>query len=387
MKILYHHRTLGDGAEGIHIKEMVNIFRQLGHEVMLIGPAVQDQTNAAKKSLKLKWIKKIFKGPAYEIIELAYNVFGFNLVSKAIRLFQPDLIYDRYITFNYSVIAAARKFRVPIFLEVNAPLAYERDKEADETLYLKKIAYWIEKKCCCNASKTIVVSTPLKNYLMSVGVPEKKIMVLPNGVNTEKFYPKIQSKQLSEEFGYNEEDIIIGFVGILRAWHGIEFLLDAFRIICQKEPKCKLLLVGDGPIQSQIEHKIRELGLQNKVTITGRVPHEKVAEYVALFDIAVSPKATFYASPMKIIEYMAQQKAVVAPDMPNIRDLIDNGRTGVLFKPNKKKDLSTTILYLVRNKMKRETIEKGALNAVMTRLNWKENALHLMREHSKTIIF
>lgn len=382
MKIIYHHRTLGDGAEGIHIAEMVNAFRQLGHEVLLLGPGVKKKTGE-EPTKKYAWMKKIFRGPTYEMIELAYNVFGYMTLCRAIREFKPDLIYDRYVTFNYSAVAAGRKYDLPVFLEVNAPLAYERDKEPDETLYMKKLAYMIERKVCSDSARTIVVSTPLKAYLVSVGVPENHIHILPNGVNMEKFFPRPKSSALMRELQVKNKDIVIGFVGILRPWHGIDILLEAFKDVSQDIADCKLLLVGDGPIRNDIERKINELELHGKLFITGRVPHEKVGNYVALFDIAVSPKATFYASPMKIIEYMAQAKAIVAPDMPNIRDLIRGGIDGALFQPGNVGSMAGVIRKLILDKPLREKMGQRALISVEKRLNWINNARFILQEYQQ----
>lgn len=374
MKIIYHHRTLADGAEGIHIAEMVNAFRRLGHDVLVIGPGVEREGNNESRSDRFSWVKRLFKGPLYEVVELAYNVVGYWSLRKAIKEFEPDFIYDRYITYNYSAVAAGRRFGIPVFLEVNAPLAFERDNEPDETLYLKKIAYAIEKKVCCDATTTIVVSTPLKEYLLSIGVPEKQVYVLPNGVNTKTFFPREKSAALLQTLSLGSEDIVVGFVGILRPWHGIDLLLDAFEILCKEFNQCRLLLVGDGPVQGEIEKKAEETGLEDKVIITGRVPHEEVADYVALFDVAVSPRATFYASPMKILEYMAQQKAVVAPDMANIRDLITDGVDGVLFAPGKVDALAAAMRALVLNDTLREQTGNQALLSVERKLNWINNA-------------
>lgn len=383
MKIIYHHRTLADGAEGIHIAEMVNAFRQLGHEVFLIGPGVKQEGPGEGRSSRFLWVKRLVKGPFYELAELAYNLLGYRTLSQAVQDIAPDFIYDRYITFNYSAVAVARRWNVPIFLEVNSPLAYERDHEADETLFLKRIAYAIEKKVCCDASKVIVVSTPLKKYLQTIGVSSRKIAVLPNGVNLEKFYPRQRSTALLEELSLGTDDMVIGFVGILRPWHGIDILLEAFATVSRKWQNCRLLLVGDGPIQEEIEAKAEQLGLGPKVSITGRVSHEKVADYVTLFDVAVSPKATFYASPMKIIEYMAQQKAVVAPNMENIADLVDDGETGLLFQAEQAESLAEALGRLIADESLRETMGRGALLSVTKRLNWKNNARFIVDTQRK----
>jgi glycosyltransferase involved in cell wall biosynthesis len=375
MRILYHHRTLGDGAEGIHISEMVNAFRQLGHEVLLIGPGVAARGGSKEaKSEKYLWIKRLLKGPFYELVEIAYNFIGYNSIRKAIKTFKPDILYDRYITFNYSAVAAARHYGLPIFLEVNAPLALERDKEPDETLYFKTLAYALEKKICCDATKTVVVSTPLKDYLTSIGVPAQTIKVLPNGVNTATFFPKKKSSQLLHKLNLSQNDIVTGFVGFLRPWHGLELLLDAFKIVTNDFPGCNLLLVGDGPIRESIENTIARLDLKEQVTITGRIPHSRVSDYVALFDIAVTPKATFYASPMKIIEYMAQKKPVIAPDMSNIRDLISHGHEGYLFEPNDPVSLASALKTLITNDKERIKFGQQAFLSVKNRLNWKNNA-------------
>src|SRR5690606_27613788 len=118
-----------------------------------------------------------------------------------------------------------------------------------------------------------------------------------------------------------------GFSGILRPWHGLELLLEAFARLAAGDPRLHLLIVGDGPIRGELDAAIAARQLQDRVTITGRVPHAEVRDYVALMDVAVSPRATFYASPMKVLEYMAMGKAIVAPAMDNLRDILTDGDT------------------------------------------------------------
>jgi len=385
MRILYHHRTLGDGAEGIHIAEMVNAFRSLGHEVLLIGPAVNGSLSQQTASRLHMGVKRFLRGPFYEMLEIGYNLYGFHSVCRAIEKFKPAFIYDRYITFNYSCIAAAQKKKIPVFLEVNAPLAYERDHEADENLCFRRLAYSVERLTCKGASRTVAVSSTLKDYLVSVGVPAQQILVLPNGVNTTKFYQREKSDEVLQSLGLDGSNTLIGFVGILRPWHGVDLLLQAFRIVHAIFPKAILLLVGDGPIRSQIESLARELGVGQSLRITGRVAHEKVGEYIALFDVAVSPKATFYASPMKIIEYMAQGKAIVAPDMANVKDLVDDGVNGLLFQSGSAEALAATLIAALSDDNLRFKLGKAALIETSRRLNWPANASRVIKEYERLI--
>lgn len=373
MKILYHHRTLGDGAEGIHISEMVNAFRKLEHQVRVVSP-IGGQTNVINKRVtQFARLKKMVPPVTYELLELGYNAYGYFLLCNAIREFRPDLIYDRYITFNASSIFAGRWFNIPVFLEVNAPLALERQREADEKLYLNRLAHRIEAWICAHANKTIVVSTPLKDYLISVGVPNANLVVVPNGVNLDKFQPRPKDMSLLYELGIPSERIIFGFVGILRAWHGLELLIDAFSEISDSVDG-HLIFIGDGPVRLEIERKIRQLGLENRVTITGRVVHECISRYISVVDIAISPKATFYASPMKIMEYMALKKAVIAPDMPNIHDIIVDYEDGLLFKSGGTEALSKAMLELAANPEFRGYLARNARKKVENNLNWIKNA-------------
>lgn len=380
MRILYHHRTLGDGAEGIHVASMVHAFRKLGHEVRMVGPAVTDSARVSPEGHSFLKVKRLAVGPVYELLELAYNLFGFSLLQRSLAVFKPHLIYDRYSLFNYSCVAVGRRHGVPVFLEVNAPLAYERDHEPDESLHFRKIAYSLETMICSRADRTVVVSTPLKTYLTSKGVPPEKVVVLPNGASPRVFPPRPKSSRLLQELGLEPSNVVIGFVGILRPWHGLDILLRAFQIVHDRSSQAVLLLVGDGPIRGDIERKASELKIQPYIRITGRVPHGEVNEHISLFDVAVCSRTTFYASPLKIPEYMAQGKAVVAPDTDNIRDLVVPGLHGVLFQPGSHVSLSDAILCLVEDGSLRDRMGKGGLHHVLRRLNWEANAGRIIDE-------
>ena len=380
MKILYHHRTLGDGAEGIHIEEMVKAFRDLGHEVKVVAPIGEKTNTESAKISVFSRIKRFVPKILYEFIEIGYNLYGYYLVSKEISKERPDLIYDRYITFNASAVLIGKKYKIPVILEVNAPLALERSQQEDERLYLKKLAFFLEKWACSNSYRTLVVSTPLKEYLVRLGVPSAKIIVVPNGVDIKKFEPyRGKNKNFLQCCGFTEASMIVGFVGILRPWHGLDLLLKAFHEVAEEEENLRLLIVGDGPIRFDIEQKIKELQLSKKVFIVGRISHSNVVDYVNLFDIAVSPKATFYASPMKILEYMAMGKAVVASDTENIRDIIDDKTDGILFANGDYLDLADKIKSLVENSTLRRYIGLNARIKTVKKRNWGNNALVICR--------
>jgi len=379
MKLLYHHRTLGDGAEGIHIREMVRAFRDLGHQVEVIGPVGEAVPGTSKKSRTLERIKRAIPHVLYEFLEILYTGHCFLKTVSAIRAFRPDFIYDRYITFNAGTILAGRMLRVPVFLEVNAPLAMERSVEKDERLFFRKTASRMERWICSHATWTMVVSTPLKTYLASIGVPNGKCIVMPNGADPERFAPRPPDATLRSKLGVPSGGCVIGFTGVLRPWHGLDLLIAAAGAMAKRGLTPFLLIVGDGPYRSTLENMIREAGLTGAVCITGRVAHDRVPDHVALFDIAVSPRATFYASPMKVIEYMALGKPVVVPGTPNFLDIIDNQQEGITFEDGNVGSLEQALAELCQDSDKRRVLGMRARQKVERRLNWRWNASEVCR--------
>jgi glycosyltransferase involved in cell wall biosynthesis len=239
-----------------------------------------------------------------------------------------------------------------------------------------------ERYICSTADHVFVVSTPLKRHLVdTVGVPACRITVLPNGANLTKFDPHIDGSLVRASYGIGRKTVI-GFVGILRPWHGIEILLEAFAGLSAGREDLHLLIVGDGPIEGELKARAAALGISSHVTFCGRIAHDNVRDHVAAFDIAVSPKATFYASPMKILEYMAMAKPVIAPAMDNIRDIIDDGRTGQLFEPESIHGLRQALQALVDDRALCARLGGQARAEIESARSWEMNARRVI-DHVK----
>jgi glycosyltransferase involved in cell wall biosynthesis len=354
---------------------MVKAFRELGHEVKVIGPAGEATPAHSAGSRYLAFLKRATPAAVYELLEIAYTAHGFWRTTREIRRFRPDFIYDRYITFNAGPVLAGIASRIPVCLEVNAPLALERSKERDERLTFRTFAARMERWICTNATRTIVVSTPLREYLESVGVPEGKCFVMPNGVDPIRFSPKERDQTLMDRLGVAPDHFVVGFTGVLRAWHGLELIVAAMAKLIEGGLKTFLLIVGDGPYRQELEGLVTRAGLKDSVRITGHVSHERVPDYVALFDVAVSPRATFYASPMKVIEYMALGKPVVVPRTPNFLDIVEDRVNAVTFEDGSACALEEAIAYLYRSRDICLQLGRNARRKVEDRLNWRWNAL------------
>ncbi|TWU55674.1 glycosyltransferase family 4 protein [Rubripirellula reticaptiva] len=395
MRILYHHRTLGDGAEGVHVAAMIAAFRQLGHQVRVValagdpiaggdacaasgsptgsveayqsGASIKVSSRARKR---LSMLASLLPGVAYELAELAYNLPAKWRLKRAVRSFRPDMIYDRYNSFSSAAVDVGKATQTPVFLEVNAPVALERTMPGENRpLRLNRLAKHYERHICQSADRVIVVSTPLKSFLVEErGVESDRVLVLPNGADPVQFDPDRSGDIVRTRYQLGD-CTVIGFIGILRRWHGVDLLIDAFgQIDLPVLPH--LLIVGDGPIQQDLADQVAAKGLQDRVTFTGRVPHDQMHDYLAAIDIAVSPKATFYASPMKILESMAMGIPTVAADTPNIRDLIADGEDGLLFRPGDAGSLTAAIERLARDPSFARAIGNQARQTIERERNW-----------------
>ena len=167
------------------------------------------------------------------------------------------------------------------------------------------------------------------------------------------------------------EGLTIGWAGVVREWHGLELLLDALA----GAPEATLLIIGDGPGRGAFEVLAADRGVRDRIHVTGRVPHERMADYLQMVDIAVvADERTGIASPMKLLEYMAMGLTVIAPDARNIRDLIDAGVDGVLFRQGDARDLSNAITRLAADSALRRRLGANARLKVERERNWRRNA-------------
>ncbi|HEX3126064.1 MAG TPA: glycosyltransferase [Thermoanaerobaculia bacterium] len=384
MRILYHHRTRAGDAQGIHIAEIQRAFRNRGHEVVEVAlveagaEAKADKKGGSAKGLAgiVSRLAEALPLPAKEILELAYNAVAYRRLSKAIRRLRPDFVYERYAANTFAGLVAARRHGVPFVLEVNSPLALE--KAEHDGLFFKRLTRSVERRLCSQADVTIAVTRVLAGILEDEGVPQGKVVVMPNGVRRD-FGAGADGEAFRRRLGIPRDAVVAGFVGWFRAWHGLERMLEAAASPEWREAGLHLVLAGDGPAMPALRAMHAELGLEGRVHLCGTVPRDEVESALASFDIAVQPAVTSYACPMKVIEYMAAGLAIVAPGSDNVRELLVDGETALLCPggPNPAtEDLRDGVLRLARDpELRRRRLGAAARQALLERgYLWEENA-------------
>lgn len=308
----------------------------------------------------------------YECLAMAYNIPSFIALIIFVLRYRPDFIYERYSLFTVSGLGVAKIFRLPFILEVNAPLSLEM--KVYESLVFQRLAQRVENWLCRNATKTIVVSSAMKNIFLTHGLPEHKFMVLPNGVDPQRFHPEVNGKQIRTSLDWTD-NFIVGFVGWIRHWHGLDILIDAMAILEKKIAALRLLLVGDGPAMFDLQTQIHRLGLTEKIQLTGPVPKNVIPNYIAAMDLAIQPAVTDYASPIKLFEYLAIGKAIIAPRKDNITEIIEDEKQALLYTSGKTQELADKIARLYNDRDLRESLGREGRRLVKEKgYYWQANA-------------
>jgi len=284
-------------------------------------------------------------------------------------------VYKRHALNDVGAVLAARHHRVPVLLEVNR--LYSSDEHTRfEALRFRSFCRVLEEFAINQASVVATVSTPLAAFVQDLATDRGRIIVLPNGANPELFRPRPELRdKVRDELAWTDS-VIVGWAGILREWHGVELLIRAVARV----PNLKLLIIGDGPDRFRLDAIVERLRLGDRVMFTGRVSHADVVRYIAAVDVAVSSAdRTGIASPMKLLEYMAMERATVAPRLPNIQDLIDDNVDGLLFEPDNEQALSSVLRRLADDPALRLRLGKHARLKVTRYRNWQRNAEIVVR--------
>ncbi len=383
MRVCYLCPDLGIAPAGpkggaAHLRGFLRALRELRHEVTLVTP-YPGPTLALGGGLEVPIVSAPLPAFAAELASAADPRLGRALghlwtnltVERAlaglIDAQRPDLVYERYSPFAAAGTLTCRRLGVPHILEVNAPLAWEGARYRRQAL--GEAAEAIERVTFERAATIVAVSEELKAMLVAAGVAAAKIVVLPNGVDGELFRPDGPAYRDGLD-----GQVVVGFVGSLKPWHGLERLIDAFRLAAW-DPRLHLLVVGDGPEARHVDGLAAEL--PGRVTCVGAVAHDEVPTYLRAIDIAVAPYPPlerFYYSPLKVLEYMAAGRAVVASDIGQLRALICDDVTGVRVPPGDAVALAGAIAELADDPERRDRLGSAAATAARSEHLWTQRA-------------
>lgn len=375
LNYLYDTQESSVGA-AVHVREFVRAAAHAGAEIKSYDMNKFHPNGAASPTPTRSWLKKRLSRYLNELNALLANVGYFRRELRIVADEKPDALLVRYNLLTISAALIAKLKRIPFILEVNAPMALENRKFNRRVLHLPFLPEWIERLNLRMADRVITVSQTLKDFFVKTGVDAAKIHVAPNGVNIDDFSPDVDGEPIRRRLNF-ESNVVIGFVGSFHYWHGVEQLQTFVSELARKYESVRFLFVGSGPLKDLCEQAVLGEGLQNRVHFAGYVPHQEVPQYLAAMDIALAPypqMELFYFSPLKLFEYMAAGKAVVASRVGQIIELVEHSQNGLLFEPGDFQDLISKTALLIEDAGLRHRLGENARATILKGYSWKANA-------------
>jgi glycosyltransferase involved in cell wall biosynthesis len=375
MKILYHHRTQGEEPESVHIAAIVAALRRLGHEVHVVGSARISTSGRKSSPTLLGGIKRRAPRVLIEIAQIGFNFNSFAKLMWAISNGRYDFVYERYALYNVAGMLAARVAGLPIVLEVNTLYAQAWSKYYG--LKFQRVARLFERYTIRGVDAIVTVTNIQRAMLEKEGVPPDRISVSHNAVDAREFDPaRFLASKLRSNLGL--PPIVAGFVGTMNRWQGVRGFAEVVRLVVAKREDVGFLFVGDGEGRAILQEELERFGVARAAFFVGRQSHASIPEFVAAMDIGLLLDSNAYGSPMKIFEYWAMGKAVVAPAVPPVLEVMCDGETGLLIAPGDAASMARCILELAGDSEARARIGETGRRYVLGTHTWDQNAVKIL---------
>jgi len=304
-----------------------------------------------------------------EVLDFGGNSAMLDAIEREARGRSFDVVYERYSLLGVAGCAFARASGLPFVVEVNSPLVLEAERFRG--LRDGDLARRVERLVLGSANHVIAVSEEVRDYVLGI-VPGAPVSVLPNAVDPSRF--DRPGDGWRRRLG-GEDDVIVGFVGRVRPWHGVDRLVDALSLALQAHPRLRLCIVGnaDGEADAIVE-RARERGIAGRVTLLGEVRFEDIPGVLGAMDILAAPypdMSDFYFSPLKLFEYMAAAKPIVASRIGQVARLLRDGETALLVPPGDVPAMAGALGRIASNAEFANRLGRNARAAVESGHTWQ----------------
>lgn len=294
---------------------------------------------------------------------------------------------SNYVT-GLPALIAARRLGVPFFYEVRG--LWEITRMSRDDNFAKSISFDVQRhlegSLAREADHVFTLTEAMREELIGRGVDPERITLLPNSVDADRFLPMPRDQDLARELGIPDDVPVIGYVGTFVIYEGLEHLAEACVQLHRKGHDFRLLLVGNenasgqdrGPITQEILDICTRGGIADKLIMPGRIPHEQVAAYYSLIDICPFPRKPWpvceMVSPMKPLEALAMEKAVVVSSVRALAEMVQDGVTGVVFEKGDTGSLADAIEGLLQAPARRAALGRAGREFVSRERSWRQIA-------------
>lgn len=380
MRIIYFNYVCGLNADPAGAlaksRSYIRELRALGHEIQVNWQSwyLRNVEEGHAKYVVRRPLRIFLSRMFHEPKKLLQNIPQIISIIKKVNTFNPDIIFERLEYCYCAAAIIARLKKIPLVVEVDAPVVYEyRTFYGKKNLHIPFLPGMIELFTLRTAAAVFCISSEMKRYYVEKGVDPEIITVTPNGCNPEMFFPMPRDSALESAMTLQGQTVI-GWVGSLYGWAGIENLIELVRTLAEEFPAVSFMFVGGGKNEEVFRETLHGHSFSDRVHLPGMVPHTEVNRYLSCMDIVLAPypKLDFwYASSMKVFEYMGAGKAVVTSNTGQLNEIIQSGENGMLYEAGDFEDLTVKVKTLITDESLRKRIGRQAHKDVLQRYTWK----------------
>ena len=388
MKILFYspHPTLYFDAPtgyGSHMRGMVNGFREEGHtvEILVLGNTPQSidsskQTNSFKSILK-KVLPKTLWRTLKEIQQIRFDKHAAKELIRAIQKFNPDVVYERSAWMSTGSVQVLKQFNIKHVVEINAPFEEEVKEFEKASSFISFLGKKKLKQLLQSANLVAPITSSLQKYLVDrYQINAGKCIVVPNAIEQNEIQiTDSRVEEIRKSFELTHKTVI-GFVGSIFPYHGVDRLIQAVSNLNNSD--VALLIVGDGYLIPELKEQARRLGLASHIHFTGSVPKEDVYNYIAAMDVVTLPNTEWYCSPVKLFEYSALGKVVLAVNEAGVSDVMTE-TDGVLFE-NNEHDFQEALRLTTSNINDLKEKAHAFQQRILSNHTWSANARQILNQ-------
>jgi glycosyltransferase involved in cell wall biosynthesis len=349
------------------IRETVAGLERLGHEVHVVARHRQPPSRLGHSAHRTpnRWL--------WEPANYLRSATGISAETRMLRRLRPDVVLILH-ALRFSGLVAARTLGLPVVFQVNASVPFEIRRYRGEMRLLPGVSEWAEGRMLAAADGVTAVSRILSGQLVKLGVSAESIAVIPNGADATRFHPEAADVSLRAR---HPGRTLAGFAGSFASFHGLEGLERAVVESAVRSPDLHFVFAGPGPGAARLADRLRAQGCESRATFLGRVPYERMPALLAAMDILLAPyppQSEFYFSPLKLFEYLACGRAVLAARLGQIAEVIDDGENGVLYDPAEPAGFVSKLLQLASDPLLRSRLGAQARRTILARYTWAHNA-------------
>lgn len=372
ISILDYHYDIQGKAYGVAVQlgNIASGLKRRGHQVELHFRAARkpglDRAYGGLKNIGL--LRRYGHVPRL----IARNVGFYGQDCRLIDNFCPDVVCVLHQYCNLAAVLAARGRGIPAVLFTETPMAYEYSLFQKHYYAYPDLGRLLEGICVRAADEVVCISDVLKGYMMRYGAPATRLTVIPNGVDHLAFKPQAPDGEVMEKLGISGRTVV-GFVGTFNFFTDIERCMDSIEAVCRRHPEAVFLFVGSGETSEYIRRSGTQRLLGDRIIFSGAVPNEQVPAYLSVMDVVICPYRgdyLFYGSSMKLLEYMACGKPVVATALGQIKELITDGYNGMLFEWQDDAGMQAKLLELLANDQLRQNLGMNARKTIEAGWTW-----------------